>query len=338
MYEEMTYENILQDMLNRVISDVDKREGSVIYDALAPCAFKLAESYFQLNNLIDLVSGDTAVGEYLDRIVADHGLERKAATYAVRKIETSGVISIGTRWSLGDTSYTVFSSIDATTYMATCDQIGAIGNQYEGVLENIDNVLGITATLTDIIEMGADEENDDNLRFRFYTRLQRPATSGNANNYILWALEVPGVGDAKVLPLWNGAGTVKVVIVDSDKMPATEQLTQDVYEYVENERPIGALVTVVSAVTKNITIKAKVSLSIGYTIQSIQSQFVSMLEEYRKEIAFKNTYISYAALSNLLFKVDGVADYSDLKLNDLTQNVPLGNTEIPLFQVELEVM
>lgn len=34
-----TYEEILQKMLGKVPSDVDKREGSVIYDALAPCAY-----------------------------------------------------------------------------------------------------------------------------------------------------------------------------------------------------------------------------------------------------------------------------------------------------------
>ena len=71
MFENMTYDNILADMLSRVTSDIDKREGSVIYDALAPCAYQLTQTYYHLNNFIDLVSGDTAVGEYLDRVVAD---------------------------------------------------------------------------------------------------------------------------------------------------------------------------------------------------------------------------------------------------------------------------
>ena len=39
MYEKMTYESILQKMLNMVSDDVDKREGSIIYDALAPAAY-----------------------------------------------------------------------------------------------------------------------------------------------------------------------------------------------------------------------------------------------------------------------------------------------------------
>ena len=93
MYEEMTYENILQQMLSRVTSDVDKREGSVIYDALAPAAYFLADQYFQLEHFLDLVLPDTAVGEYLDRVVSGYGVTRKAASAAIRKITTSGAIS-----------------------------------------------------------------------------------------------------------------------------------------------------------------------------------------------------------------------------------------------------
>ena len=63
MWENMTYETILADALSRVPSDVDKREGSVIFDALAPACYKLAEYYAQLDNFVDLVLADTAVGE-----------------------------------------------------------------------------------------------------------------------------------------------------------------------------------------------------------------------------------------------------------------------------------
>ena len=62
----MTYEGLLQAMLNKVPGSVDKREGSVIYDALAPCAYFLAQQNFQLENYLDLVFPDTAVGKYLE--------------------------------------------------------------------------------------------------------------------------------------------------------------------------------------------------------------------------------------------------------------------------------
>ena len=198
MFEEMTYENILNDMLSRVTSDVDKREGSVIYDALAPCAYKLAEMYFQLSNYANLFFTDTAVGEFLDRKAADHGIVRKPATKAVRKVVTTGSVDIGTRWGLNGTTYIITTKISETEYEAECEQYGELGNAYTGELDNIDYVNGVTATLTDIITSGEDEETDENLRLRLYVYLQRPATSGNADNYIQWALEVPGVGNVKV--------------------------------------------------------------------------------------------------------------------------------------------
>ena len=41
MYEDITYEVILKRMLDRIPSTMDKREGSIIYDALAPAAIEL---------------------------------------------------------------------------------------------------------------------------------------------------------------------------------------------------------------------------------------------------------------------------------------------------------
>ena len=43
-----TYKEILQGMLDKVPGNVDKREGSIIYDALAPCAYFLMQQQFQL--------------------------------------------------------------------------------------------------------------------------------------------------------------------------------------------------------------------------------------------------------------------------------------------------
>ncbi len=38
MYEEMSFEAIMERCLGRVATSVDKREGSIIYDAIAPAA------------------------------------------------------------------------------------------------------------------------------------------------------------------------------------------------------------------------------------------------------------------------------------------------------------
>lgn len=331
MFEIMTYENILADMLNSVENDVDKREGSIIYDALAPCAYQLAQTYFVLNHYIDLVSGDTAVGEYLDRVVVDYGIIRKPATFAIRKITTSGSVNIGTRWGMNGIVYEITELLKDNEYKATCEQIGEIGNAYSGALENIDNILGIQATLTDIITSGEDEESDDNLRARFYTYVQKPSTSGNADNYKQWALEVIGVGDAKIFPLWNGPGTVKVVIVDSTKLPANLELVEATKDHIESVRPIGANISVTSGIAKDINVTATIVLANGYNLQTITTSFTEALTEYFRSIAFSLSNISHAKIGTILLGIDGVLDYSELKIGGFTANISLEDEEIPVI-------
>lgn len=332
MFEKMTYEIILADMLSRVTSNVDKREGSVIYDALAPCAYQLAQTYFNLNNFIDLVSGDTAIREYLDRVVADYGLTRKQATKAVRKIVTTRSVSIGSRWGLNDTSYVITELISTNIYKANCEQYGELGNIHTGTLENIDNISGITATLTDIITSGQDTESDDNLRSRFYAYLQRPSTSGNVFNYREWAMQVPGVGDAKVLPLWNGNGTVKIIVVNSE-MEIDTTLEGPVYDYIETVRPIGALVTVDSPNEKTINISANISLDGTALYEKVVTAFTAAVSAYFKDLVFETYIMSYAKIGSILLSIPGIADYDSLLVNGGVSNIEIDDLEMPILGI-----
>jgi len=231
---------------------------------------------------------------------------------------------------LNDTTYTISELISPNIYKAKCEQLGSIGNTYSGQLENIDNVSGVTATLTDIITPGEDEESDDNLRARFYMQIQAPSTSGNADNYKKWALEVPGVGDAKVFPLWNGNGTIKVIVVD-ENMDLDTALPTKVFNYIEGVRPIGATVTVESPEEKTINVLANVILDGSKTMDEVKAAFTSALNFYLKEIVFKTYSISYARIGSLLLSTAGVTDYSDLLVNGGTANITLLDTEMPIL-------
>ena len=330
MYEEMTYENILQQMLSRVTSDVDKREGSVIYDALAPAAYFLADQYFQLEHFLDLVLPDTAVGEYLDRVVSGYGVTRKAASAAIRKITTSGAISIGTRWSINNVVYKVISQLEENTYEAECEEAGSIGNLYSGALEPLSLISGVTAELTDIIQAGTDEETDTALRERLYGKVQQPATSGNAYHYRQWALEVPGVGDAKVFPLDSGPGTVTVLIVDADHKINTS-MEQTVSEYMETVRPIGASVTISSPGKCVVAVNANLLLDGTKTLSDVITAFKTNLSEYLDSLIFKDYRVSYAKVGSILLSTEGVQDYDNLRRNDTTGNVTVGAKEIPVL-------
>lgn len=337
MFENKTYENIIQDMLNEVKADVDKREGSVIYDALAPSALKLAEIYFELQNYIDLFFADTAIGEYLDRKVLDFGMLRKKATKATRKIVTNREVDIETRWEIENISFKITENIGQNQYKAECEVEGDIGNVYTGKLKSLDNIDNVEALLTDIIESGQDEENDESLRNRFYTKVRKPSTSGNSNHYEQWALEVEGIGAAKVFPLWNGAGTVKIEILDSN-MDIDTTLESKVYEYIDKVRPIGATVTVGSPKIKTIDIKAKVVLDGSVDISKVKENFENNIKIYLKSLVFKSKSVSYAVIGSMLLSTKGVLDYSEFILNDSTGNVLISEHEIPaLKNIILEV-
>ena len=47
--DEMTFDYIMNRMLESVPDTVDKREGSIIYDALAPAAAELVKCYMELD-------------------------------------------------------------------------------------------------------------------------------------------------------------------------------------------------------------------------------------------------------------------------------------------------
>lgn len=295
----MTYEELLQAMLDRVPSDVDKREGSVIYDALAPCAYFLAQQNFQLDNFIDLVFPDTALGEYLNRAAEAYNVSRKPATNAVRKMTTSGSVEIGTRWGINNLVYIVKEEESETEYQVECETPGVIGNQYSGAMQPISNITGITAELGDIITPGADEETDEALRERLYTKIRLPATSGNVYHYQQWALEVSGTGAAKVFPLADGPGTVTVLVVDSDKK-ISSSLPKTVAEYIETMRPIGATVTVKSPDSVTINIKASVMRNESKTLDDVKKAYKNAVDTFLQETVFTTYRISYAKLGSLL--------------------------------------
>ena len=339
MYEDQTYEAILSRMLDRVPVDLDKREGSIIYDALSPAAAELAQAYAELEVNLRLFSAQTSSGDYLELRTADYGVTRKPATKAQRMGQFFGQndlpldVALGSRFSIEQVNYRTIQRISTGQYVLECEIAGSIGNQKTGTLLPINYINGLVrAELIDILVPGADTETDDNLRQRYLQRVRQPATSGNAAQYRQWALEVSGVGDAKVFPLWAGSGSVKLVIVDAGKQPATSILVDAVSDYIETVRPIGAAVTVVSAAAKEISVSAVVTLAAGYVIQGVTDAFRAALGSYLQDTAFTSTYISYAKVGTILLSTPGVLDYTNLTVNGGGVNVALADEEIPVLE------
>lgn len=345
MFEDMTYENILNDMLSRVPSDVDKREGSIIYDALAPAAFKLAEAYFKLRNYVDLFFADTAVGEFLSRRAAELGIMRRPATKAIRKIVTTGPVDVGTRWGLEDTTYIIIEKVTDFEYKAECEQYGTIGNAYSGPLYNIDNISGITAELTDILIPGEDEETDESLRKRYFESLASQAYGGNIADYKQKVTALPGVGGVKVEPVWNGGGTVKLTIIDSDYNKPSPTLIDEVQtavDPVQNQgkgvgfAPIGHVVTVVGVDEVTIDIETEITLQSGYVWEDVKPAVEAAINDYfaelRRQWADSETLVvRISQIEVRILAINSIVDIRNTKLNGQQQNIEIGSYEIPVL-------
>ncbi len=318
MYEEMTFEKIESEMLERVREDLDKREGSLIWDATATVAFSLAEMFFLLEHYPDLVMPDTAVGEYLDRTLSVYGITRKQAIKAIRKVTTDADIEVGSRWQIGDVVFVIIEKVAEGEYEAECEQAGQVGNRYSGIMMPLvaDNTAEVY--LGEVLFSGTDEETDDDFRDRFFRKVQRPSTSGNVHDYYNWAMECDGVGDAKVFPATDSPGYVDVVIVDANKAAdpdAMPELVERVKQYIETVRPIGATVNVEAAAELPICINANVKHAAGITLDKIINDFKSAVTDCLKENAFELKSISAARIGSMLLNVAGVEDYEELVLS-----------------------
>ena len=341
MFEEMTYEAILSRINEKIktISNVDASEGSLIFTATAPEAFELAQLYLSLDDVLFEAFAPTATREFLIKRASEKGITPKDATNAIVKGNFNVNVPIGSRFSIDEFVYVVTEKISDYIYKLQCETAGTEPNKVLGDLTSLDYIDGLeSAKITEILSRGTDEEDTEDFRSRYLESVRLPTTSGNSYHYKKWALEVNGVGDAKIFPLWDGAGTVKVVIVDSEKQPANEELIKNVTDYIEENRPIGALVTVSSGIQKTINVNATLVISDGYSLQTVIDNFKNSLTQYFKDIAFNTTYISYAKIGTILLSTDGVLDYSDLTINETSANIALESEEIPIAgTVELVV-
>ena len=56
MFEDYTYERLLEDVLNNAPEDIDTRQGSIFYDAVSGPLLKIAKLYTDLDLVVEMVS------------------------------------------------------------------------------------------------------------------------------------------------------------------------------------------------------------------------------------------------------------------------------------------
>lgn len=350
--EYYDFDNIMDRMLSRVDDTLDKREGSMIYDALSPAAAELAQMYIVLKNNIDLVFADTAVEEYLDKLVEQLGVSRKQAAKAIRKglfydeNEELMDIELNERFTIGTLTYAAVEKIEKGTYKLECETAGIVGNNLSGTLVPIDYIQGLgKAILSDVLIPGEDEETDESLRQRFYEATNEKAFGGNIVDYQNRTKEIAGVGAVKVTPCWNGGGTVKLTILDSGFNKATDILIQRVQDTIcpgsSSEglgiAPIGHVVTVDTVTELEISVRTKLVLTGEVVKEDVKSEVETLINNYFLELKKEweendIVIVRISRIETILLNAPGVIDVENTALNMQSANIPIGKFQIPVLK------
>lgn len=278
--EAQNFDYWLNLMLDNVSNDIDKREGSIIYDALAPAAMVSAQQSLSLANILRETYIKTAQGEFLDYRAVEHGTSRYAATNAEVKARFNDDdgnpvnVEVGDRFaSIAESPifYTVVKANNDGTAEMQAEEAGTSANSYIGqVLPVTPNDNLAWAEITEIIAPARDAETDDHLRERILKSDAWLAYGGNMADYLDMIHKISEVGAAQIYPVWAGAGTVKLVIVNNDLMPASSDLVKKVKNIIDPEdneaqgvglAPIDHRVTVVAPAVLKVDVSIQLKLT-----------------------------------------------------------------------------
>lgn len=271
---------------------------------------------------------DTAETEWLDRFANIWLGGRKTATYATGTETVTGiagtVLPSGSQLSgsgsganvLFQTTANVTIGSGPTPVNFTALLPGQTNLQVGNSLGLVVGVAGAdgSGTITAFSD-GIPAETDDELRVRVLDRIREPPMGGDAEDYVAWALEVPGVTRAWSAPNEMGIGTVTVRFMMDDLRATTDPTTNGfpnsgdvatVLAHLQTRRPVAIKdffvsapipepinftlqglfdnsaateAAIVAAVTKMLRTRAKPAYARGGVLQSAQEIYAAWVSE-----------------------------------------------------------
>lgn len=346
MFENMTYEYILNRCLSSVSDNIDKRQGSVIYDAIAPACAEMAKLYIELDRVLNETFADTASREFLIKRAYERDIYPKEASCAILLGEFNIEIEEGTRFNLGILNYYrgefVKKENNLFYYNMICETSGEIGNiinEHFIPIEYIENLNHCYAK--SIIYYGEDEEDTESFRKRYFQSIKNKSFAGNINYYKQETKSIEGVGGVKVIPTWNGGGTVKIIITDSGYLSSPkEELVKDVQSQIcpagsdgTGIAPIGHDVKVVGCNSVGVNVELCIIYDTGYLWKNIDETALRIIKSYfislNKSWENKEKIIIYKMhIASLILDIQGITNVEDVFINGNNTNFILDNNSI----------
>lgn len=349
-------------------ADLDVSEGSHAWNLTRPTALVAAEiCEFILPEVIKLIFPEFSYGAFLDYHATTRGMSRRPATYASGYVTITGTpqatIPAWSKFStasVNDEPSVDYMTLEAAVIPETgtvtvpveCVKSGLIGNTGPNTIIILtDRLNGIkSVTNDDVITGGTETEDDETLieRIMEYDRTQGESFVGCVADYKRWATSVDGVGDATIIPPEDTSGLVTIVLTDTNGDPGTDQLCEDVYNYImrpdepgARRAPVNALLSVIPPDTIAINVKAIIELKPEYTLENVQTSFAEKVAAYLPT-AMDEGEIKYIQIARILASAVGVNDFRELQIGELTggavtygvTNIPISNRELPRISVE----
>ena len=350
-----TAEEIHQRMMNNLPNDIDDMPGGFPYDFTMPAALEKAELInYHIVRAIMVAFPQYAWDDWLDLHGQQVNLKRHPPQNASGYVNVTGkagaVIAAGTVFCTPATDVgpsIEFQSLEEKEIGTDGTVVVPVSAVISGKMSNVaENTVILMAkpdkNVTEVtnpepITGGTERESNDDFYDRIEAEFENSMTYlGNDTDYKRWSKQA-GAGDCIVIPVSEGPGTVKLVLVDGNGQPANEKLVQDVYNYIVSpeDRSKRLLPT---ACSKLICVPAE-TVKVNFTITGLLYDRTTDIEQIKIDFAaaVKTVYefskplgiLRYNDVRPIISDITGVTDFEGFLMDGAMDNIMLGKEEYP---------
>lgn len=345
MYEDVTMDTIMEEMMEEMPDGLDTSEGSLIYHSCTKQAARLEEVYTELSALVDNQYCDTADLDHLVRFGQEKGVYIEEATPAQFEGIFNIAVPIGTEFSGDDYNYIVTEAINEEEYKykLECEDAGSEPNGWTGDLMCLDDIEGLEdAELTKLLVPGTDEEEEESYRMRIEDSFGIKPFAGNKAYYKEEIEAIDGVGGEKTYR--RKGSNIQTIIVSEEYGKASKELIDTVQTKVDPVQnhgegigiaPIGHSVIVSTVDEYTINVSAVATYDTGYSAEGLKTQIEAAIEGYM--LSLRKTWVDAdaiivrkAAVENAIYNIEGITDVTNVLLNGGSENITLKENVIPI--------
>lgn len=348
MYEEMTFEYIMQQMMDNMPDGINTQEGSLIYNACAKQAVRLEEAYEDLASVEKNCYVTTADIEHLILIGGERGIFPEYATFATLKATFNTDMPINTKLYNDEYEYRIINCIDEENHIYTiiCEFAGEDPNYIMGEVFPLEPIEGYEeGSITEVLIPGKDMEETEVYRKRLledYGSYRK--FCGNRSYYLQALHELDQVGGAKLHRRVAGQSIINIEILNGVYDIPTNDIVKYVQEKIDPTQtsgqgdgiaPIGHKVTISAAVKSTVNIETTITYDDGYSYEGLKNKITEAVNTYLIELRKQwetadSLVIRILQIESRLVEIEGIVDVTGTKINNELSNLIL-NGQAPVL-------